>query len=219
MYKCLIASVLYLLLWAASCRADEKVALAVGDRAPIFMLRSTTNEWVSLRDFCGSLRNPWKNSKRVVVASFWATYCVPCKKEIPQLDSLMTKYKNEVKLLLISVDREGHELVAPHVQEMGYRGQVLLDPYARAAVNYGVNGVPALFLIDRGGILRYSCHGYKEEAVAELGRILDSLTAPAKPVESPSQPEAPQPDTAAATITPPERVPAVQPALQIDSLR
>lgn len=185
-----------LLLFMYSAQADKKGPLAAGDPAPLFMLQSTTSEWVSLRDFCGSLRNPWKNRKRLVVVSFWATYCAPCKKEIPMLDTLVSRHKDEVKLLLISVDAEGAQRVAPFVKEAGYKAQVLLDPYAKAAANYGIKGVPALLLIDRDGLIRYSSYGYREDAVSELGTMIDSLVVSAQPI-APVQRENEKPDTSA----------------------
>jgi peroxiredoxin len=151
-------------------------SLKAGERAPIFMLQDLEGGRISLRDFCGKLRNPWKNkTKYNVIISFWATYCIPCKKEIPELEQLVQDYAETTKLLLISIDKEGLKKVKPYIQQAGYTSTVLLDKYQVVAKKYGVKSVPALFLIDREGKIRFTIMGYEEDGVKQLEQILKKI--------------------------------------------
>jgi thiol-disulfide isomerase/thioredoxin len=144
--------------------AEEAGQLKAGAEAPAFMLKNLQGEWVSLRDFCGVLRNPWKNkTKYVVVLSFWATYCKPCEKEIPQLEELVAPYADKVRVFLVSIDEQGKPLVEPLVKQRGYRSDVLLDLYQKTAQKYGVKGIPALFLLGSEGTIQYAAYGYDPE--------------------------------------------------------
>ena len=81
-------------------------SLKIGTEAPPFVMRNLmTDEGVYLRDFTGkTLRNPWKKRERqVVVLSFWATWCEPCKNEIPILTKLTENFKDQpVKFFLVN---------------------------------------------------------------------------------------------------------------------
>ena len=73
---------------------NQPVNLKIGDPAPLFVLKSLDDDRVFLRDYCGELRQPWKNkTKHVVLVSFFATWCKPCHKEIYELQETIKKYK------------------------------------------------------------------------------------------------------------------------------
>ena len=86
--------------------------LIVDEKAPTFYLKTIDGKDFYLRDFCGKLRQPWKNkTQHVLVISFFATWCLPCMKEIPELERIADKYKDEnVKVLLVDV-KEKKELI------------------------------------------------------------------------------------------------------------
>ncbi|NLE02254.1 MAG: TlpA family protein disulfide reductase [Fibrobacter sp.] len=131
--------------------------------APTFSLPDLQGDRVSLRYYCGdTLQKPHLNNTRhFVILSFWATYCVPCQKEIPELMQFAENHKGDsIKIFLISIDKEGAEIVAPFIKEKGYTLPVLLDPYRKTAERYGVNSVPSLFVIDPYGFIQYSAAGY-----------------------------------------------------------
>lgn len=133
------------------------------------MLKDTKDKWISLHDFCGDLRHKWRNRiKYNVILSFWATYCHPCKKEIPELEKTVMGHQGNTKLLLVNIDKEGKRIVEPFLKKHQYESDVLLDAYRRTAKKYGVNAVPAMFLIDKKGIIRYVSYGYDEEKGTKL---------------------------------------------------
>ncbi len=144
---------------------DSKL-LVPGTQAPSFSLPSITGDRVSLSTYCGeTLAKPFVNKiRQTVVLSFWATYCKPCQKEIPELVKFADKHKNDnVTVLCISIDKEGSTVVEPFVKEKNYTVPVLLDPYTKTAERYGVKSLPALYVVDTFGVIRYASLGYDEK--------------------------------------------------------
>jgi thiol-disulfide isomerase/thioredoxin len=99
----------------------------------------------SLRDFRG----------RVVLLDIWATWCGPCRKEMPALDRLDEKLGGaDFVVLPVSIDRAGLAAVAPFYRALGIeRLGVYLDPLGRGTAALAIPGVPTTFLIDREGRL------------------------------------------------------------------
>jgi len=160
--------------------ADEGKLLAAGTAAPSFSLPSLAGDRVSLSTYCGeTLSKPYVNKIRhTVILSFWATYCKPCQKEIPELQKFADKHKTDnVLVLCVSIDKEGSAVVEPFVKEKNYTVQVLLDPYTKTSERYGVKSLPALFVIDTMGIVRFSSRGYDEKNPLgpKLERILKAV--------------------------------------------
>jgi peroxiredoxin len=146
--------------------ADEGKLLSAGTAAPSFSLPSLSGDRVSLSTYCGeTLSKLYVNKIRhTVILSFWATYCKPCQKEIPEIQVFAEKHKKDnVLVLCVSIDKEGSAVVEPFVKEKNYTVQVLLDPYAKTSERYGVKSLPALFVIDTMGIIRFSSRGYDEK--------------------------------------------------------
>ena len=138
-------------------------SLEIGSKAPVFTLPDLDNDYVFLRDFCGKkLRKPWKNKvKHVVVVSFFATWCIPCQKEIPHLMKVREEFKNQpVKFFLIDVG-EKIEKVAPFIKKNGYTIPVLLDQYQVTKDKYGAHTLPRLVVLDKNGIVRLYQKGFK----------------------------------------------------------
>lgn len=157
-------------------QSEKITVLPAGTIAPTFSLPAPDGERVSLRTWCGdTLNKPLLNPfHHIVILSFWATYCEPCKKEIPELMTIGQKHSTDsVKIFCISIDKEGASKVAPVVTERKYTLPVLLDPYCKTAERYGVSSLPALFVIDPLGNIRYSSSGYNENE--SLSQKIDSL--------------------------------------------
>lgn len=90
---------------------------------------------------------------RVVVLNLWATWCAPCREEMPSLDRLQQAFAEEpVTVLALSVDRAGPERVRQFLEEIGVRHlAVYRDPKMRATRALRVPGLPATILVDRLG--------------------------------------------------------------------
>ena len=123
--------------------AESNVSLG-GDenKAPDFTLTSVSGEDVSLSDFKG----------KVVVIDFWATWCPPCRKGIPDLISLQKEYKDKVAVIGISLDRENTKAGVPDfVNKMGINYPVVYFN-DKVIIDFGgVSAIPTTFIIDQKG--------------------------------------------------------------------
>ena len=85
------------ILYSNLLAQDTESPVKMGDQSPAFSLPDLQNNYIFLRDYNGEkLRKPWKNkTKYAVVISFFATWCGPCKKEIPYLEKLQTEFTDQ----------------------------------------------------------------------------------------------------------------------------
>ena len=110
--------------------------------APDFMLKDAEGRPVKLSDFRG----------KVVLLDFWATWCGPCKIEIPWFMELERKNKDKgFAVLGVSMDDEGWEVVKPFVAQLGVNYRVMIGNDTTAQLYGGVDALPTTFLIDRDG--------------------------------------------------------------------
>jgi thiol-disulfide isomerase/thioredoxin len=183
-FNVLFFTMLILSTWnnAESSLIFRSDTLSIGDEAPQFVMRNImTNTAVFLRDYTGKrLREPWKKKERqVVVLSFWATWCQPCKNEIPILTKLAAGYKDQnVKFFLVNtMEKAGsiEDSVHDTYENRGYTLPCLVDPSGRYASVYSVHGLPALVVIDKFGIVRKINRGYHENFQIELEELLKKL--------------------------------------------
>lgn len=89
-----------------------------------------------------------------IVLNFWASWCVSCRQEAHELERFYQLYKSEVAVVGIAIQDE-QEAAAKFAQYFGKSYMLGLDVNGKAAIDYGVAGVPETFLIDRQGIVRH----------------------------------------------------------------
>ena len=94
---------------------------------------------------------------KVVLFNIWATWCHPCRDEIPELQELHVKYRDRgLELVGVSVDADGSdEAIRAFMKDFEMTYPVWRDPDERVSTQFLVVGVPATFLIDREGVLRW----------------------------------------------------------------
>jgi thiol-disulfide isomerase/thioredoxin len=122
---------------------------AIGTSAFNFTLADLDGNDVSLNDFRG----------QPVFINFWASWCGPCRDEMPDMEEVYQKYK-DAGLVILGVNIEEAEAdVRQFVLEGGYSWTFLLDSEAQVADLYDVNGIPSSFFIDKDGIIRDAHRG------------------------------------------------------------
>jgi peroxiredoxin len=122
---------------------QESPAVAAGDKAANFKLEALDGSTVSLDQLKG----------KVVFLNIWATWCGPCREEMPSMETLYDELRTnrDFVMLAVSQDTKGRIVVAPYVEKNGYHFKVLLDPENKVGEAYDVSGVPETFIIDREG--------------------------------------------------------------------
>lgn len=121
--------------------------VALGAPAPPYKAVSLEGDSVSLTALRG----------RPVLLNVWATWCHPCRDEIPYLRVLHERYRARgLELVGVSVDAEGSEgAIRDFMKEFAMTYSIWRDPDERVSARFLVIGVPATFLVDRDGVLRY----------------------------------------------------------------
>ncbi|MEP7302800.1 MAG: TlpA disulfide reductase family protein [Caldimonas sp.] len=125
-------------------------AIAPSANAPDFTLRTMNGPNLRLAEQRG----------RVVMVNFWATWCGPCRQEMPQLDRLYQKYRASGFVLLgVNVDDDVHK-AADVAAKLGVSFPVLLDTDKAVSKLYDLSTMPSTVIIDRDGKVRYFHRGY-----------------------------------------------------------
>ena len=122
-----------------------------GQTAPDFVLKSATGENLRLSEYRGD----------VVMINFWATWCGPCRQEMPLLDELYGRYQRVgFNLLGVNIDDDSRRAMAM-VNELGIKFPVLFDEDKKVSKLYEVEAMPLTLLLDREGTVRHIHHGYQ----------------------------------------------------------
>lgn len=129
-----------------------KTPVAQRRAAPDFTVLDTEGKEVKLSDMKG----------KGVVVNFWASWCPPCKEELPDFEQMYKKYGDEIVFMIVNMTdgvQETEEKAAAHIMEKGYTFPVYYDSYLSAAMAYSVSSIPATYFIDAQGKIATSANG------------------------------------------------------------
>lgn len=113
---------------------------------------------------------------KVVFLNFWATWCGPCKEEMPSMEALYKKFKDKgFVFLTISVDYEGLKPVKAFIEKNRYTFPVLLDPKCETLDLFAVTRIPTTFIIDREGRMIGTAIGPRNWNSPEVESIVNQL--------------------------------------------
>ena len=132
---------------------------------------------LDLVDLQGQRWTPERLKGKSVVLNFWATWCPPCKEELPSLQTLHELGAGDPVVLGVNV-RETPSRVRRYVESTGLGFPVLLDPQAELAKRFGVTAFPTTLLIAPDGQIRWRVVGEVDWAGAEAGRWIAGLSSP-----------------------------------------
>jgi peroxiredoxin len=151
-------------------RAESVKSATQRQKAPPFTLKDADGKTVSLADYKG----------KVVLLNFWATWCGPCKIEIPWFIDFEQKYKDKgFAVLGVSMDEDGWDVVKPYLAQSKINYRMLLGNDSVGTLYGGVDSLPTTFLIDREGNIAATHIGLisKGDYQDEIVQLLENKSA------------------------------------------
>jgi len=151
---------------ALSIPVAQRGAVRSGDVAPNFQLRDMNGQMVTLSELRG----------KVVLLNFWATWCGPCRVEMPAMEELYRSYSRaDFEILAVSTDAQGVAVTRPFQQENHLSFPILHDADFRIGLTYGARSLPMTFMIDRQGIVRQQIFGARDWGAPEAHQLINML--------------------------------------------
>ena len=144
----------------------ERNVVKLGEPAPNFQLPDLNGHFVALSDLHG----------KVVLLNFWATWCGPCRVEMPAMEELYRTFsRKDFEILAVSTDAQGVSVTRPFQQENHLTFPILHDADYRVGLTYGARSLPMTFMVDRQGIVRHQIFGARDWGALEAQQLVQML--------------------------------------------
>ena len=141
-------------------------SIKLGEPAPNFQLLDMQGRLVALSDLRG----------KVVMVNFWATWCGPCRVEMPAMEALYQTFsRNDFEILAVSTDAQGMTVTRPFQQENRLTFPILHDADYRVGLIYGARSLPMTFMVDRQGVIRHQIFGARDWGAVEAQQLVQML--------------------------------------------
>jgi peroxiredoxin len=141
-------------------------SIKLGEPAPNFQLLDMQGRLVALSDLRG----------KVVMVNFWATWCGPCRVEMPAMEALYQAFsRNDFEILAVSTDAQGVTVTRPFQQENRLTFPILHDADYRVGLIYGARSLPMTFMVDRQGVVRHQIFGARDWSATEAQQLIQML--------------------------------------------
>jgi len=165
LYALLLGAALFIVSMIMLDKQSAKKVIVAGDQAPEFQGTFLDGRKVGLSDLRG----------KVVMVHFWATWCPPCREEMPALDKMYRDFKNkDFELIAVSVDEDVSDTVSAFLKNNKITMPILLDARKKISGLYGTYKLPETYIVDRRGIVRYKVIGPRNWGKNENIRIIQS---------------------------------------------
>ena len=143
------------------------VALDAGAKMPEIGLKDLSGKTIDVASLAG----------KVVIVDFWATWCAPCREELPELQKFHQKYASKgLAIIGVSVDKEGDNIKS-FLDKLKVTFPVVHDAGHAVTGKYSPPRMPSSYVIDRKGIVRYVHGGYRAGDAAEFDKQIQELLA------------------------------------------
>jgi phosphate/phosphite/phosphonate ABC transporter binding protein len=190
-----LVPLLALNLALAAAGASDEPLLKIGEKAPPFSMRDLDRQVFALANHLGPGA---PDPRKAVLVVFFATYCEPCKKEIPIIKKIFDRWsKSGVEIVYIGLS-QGPADLGPFVKQVGMPWRVVPDSYGLLARRYGASQLPHLLLLDKEGTIKFQHRGIAPDIQKSIENELTKATglpvppglAEAKPAVAAAKPEA-----------------------------
>jgi peroxiredoxin len=152
------------LLLLVSCLVFQ---LAIADKQLTGMVKQPPAAQFQLPDLDGNIHRLQDYRGKPVIINFWASWCPPCRKELPSMNRAWKKIKGEVAMIAINVG-EDEETIKRFMQDYPIDFQVLLDKNVSSMQMWPINGLPTTFVVSPDGNIHYQAVGEREWDNEEL---------------------------------------------------
>ncbi len=111
---------------------------------------------------------------KIVILDFWASWCAPCKKSLPELHRIAKKYTGDLEVLAVTIDDDKDNAIR-FVSQNNIELIIPFDAKKEVAGLYDIAAMPSLFVIDRGGVVRAEYSGYTEANIEDIISDIEEL--------------------------------------------
>ncbi|MBN1468859.1 MAG: TlpA family protein disulfide reductase [Fusobacteriaceae bacterium] len=140
----LILSALFLISTLSySTTVKAKVGIQKGNEAPNIKITDLNGKTVNLKDYRG----------KTVLLNFWATWCPPCRAEMPYLEEVWVKNKKDITILAVSIDEDSTANVKKFIKDGKYTFPVFHDKKGDTVSTYLIKNIPTTYIINKDGII------------------------------------------------------------------
>lgn len=140
---------------------ENEIGITVGKTVPVFTLKNMDGKEVTVG-----------KSGKVTIINFWATWCPPCREEMPELEKFAVKHQQTVNFYALNIQEPGDK-VADFLKQNKYTMPVLLDSEGVVGKTFRISAIPTTIVVDKNGVIKYRKSG--GVTMSELEGVINGL--------------------------------------------